>query len=70
MRFFKRRNSDPNLQIDSLSTLSDTEGNLTNHSRDSSTERVGEPAKTSKWLLFIAVKYLIFITVSIDLHGL
>lgn len=48
MKFFKRRNSDPNPLLDGLSTLSDNEGYLTSSSQNSSAERTGEATKTSK----------------------
>ncbi|KAG5894429.1 hypothetical protein JTB14_019799 [Gonioctena quinquepunctata] len=47
MRLFKRRSSDPNPQLESLSTLSETEGNLTQSARVHSIETVVEATKSN-----------------------
>nr|XP_023013076.1 uncharacterized protein LOC111503088 isoform X2 [Leptinotarsa decemlineata] len=47
MRLFKRRNSDPNPQLESLSTLSEIEGNITQSARVPSTETFDEASKSN-----------------------
>lgn len=47
MRIFKRRCSDPNPQLESLSTLSEIDGNLTTTSRVPSSENFIEAKKSS-----------------------